>query len=178
MIKKLLYAGLAAVLVVMAHAAFAQNLNQPGGQLNNLNLPSGFQGGTWTPTLSGVSTAGVFVYGDQAASYEIIGRSVFARFNVSTTSNTTTTAGSGLSIAGLPIAATSSTSDYGQCNVELFSGVTNTSGYTQLAGVITPGTKTVALYEVGSGQALRLLTGNQVDSTTFRLQGFCNYRNP
>lgn len=184
MIRKVLCAVALAMLLAVGHA-YAQNLNQPSGQLNNLNTSSSFQGGVWVPVLAGATTNGTLTYSTQAGSYEIIGRQVQVRFAIIGTLTNGTTYGGALQITGLPIAVTSSTGDYGTCNVDIFGGFTVDSGYGGLAGIVTPGTSTIGLIESGSAK-LPLLLGSAggiggamaITSSPVTLVGNCLYRNP
>lgn len=175
--------------------ASAQNLNQPGGQLNNLNVPSGFQGGTWTPSISGLPTAtaaapnnntpGSFTYQYQTGSYEIIGRQVTARFNIGIQSVTSSPGGI-IGITGLPVVATSAgtpTPDYGICQIEAYNGMSFDTGYSSLSGIITPGTSTVGIVESGSAKTIVMLGGltngtTGLTSTPAQIIGVCQYHSP
>lgn len=194
MIKKIAFA-FSVVALLLSGAASGQNLNQPGGQLNNLNVPSGFQGGTWTPVLSGLATTtattptnntpGTFTYQYQTGSYEIIGRQVTARFNLATLS-TVVSPGGIIGITGLPVAATlagTPTPDYGTCQIETYNGMSFDSGYSGLAGIITPGTTIIGLIESGSGKSIAMLGALSggvvgVTSTPTQIIGVCNYHSP
>ncbi len=167
--------------VFVTTIVWGQNLNQPGGQLNNLNVPSAFQGGTWLPQLATSGSATSLSMSSQAGSYEIIGRQVSIRFNgASSTSTAGMTTTDILTITGLPIAAGTSTGDYGVCDVDVFSGVKVATGYGGIAGVITPGASTIMITQAGSNKPWQAIQAANIDNTggTLTLIGKCVYHSP
>ncbi len=195
MIKNIFYTVAVALLLVTGQANAQNNLNNPTQQ-NNLNLSSPFQQGTWTPVISGLPTSnastptnntpGAFNYQYQIGTYEVIGRQVTARFNVSTTGITTSSPGGIIGITGLPFVATTAgtpTPDYGQCQIEIYNGMNFDSGYSSLAGIITPGTSVIGITESGSGKTLAMLGGLNagvigIASTPTQIMGICSYHSP
>ncbi len=175
---------LAAAVLAVSMAFFvpfaaAQNLNLPGGQLNNFNTPSGFQGGQWLPLVATLTSTNSFTMSTQAGTYEIIGRQVTVRFNAVTSTSTTGASGQ-LLMTGLPVAAGSSSSDYGVCNLDQFGGVTLDAGFGGAAGTISPGTATIQFTESGSGKAFQNLLVNNVNTNggSLTLVGSCVYHSP
>lgn len=142
----------AALGLLFAATAYAQqfNLNVPGGQVNP-NVSTPFQGGSCTPAFtSATATTGTFTVSPALCSYEVTGRLVTVRINMAVT----TTGGTGtnqlqVSMAGPPTSA-NTTNDFGHCGVDLFSGLTVDSGFSGIAGIITPGNGVINLYEVGA----------------------------
>jgi len=90
------------------------------------NTLDDYEEGTWTPTITGASTAGTASYGTQTASYIKIGKLVFVSLYVNWSSAT----GTGqLQISGLPFAGAGGL--YQGLSMSGISGVTgSTSGYT------------------------------------------------
>lgn len=177
MIKKIL--GVAAVLLALGSTAHAQNLNQPSGQLNNLNTSSSFQGGTWLPQFATTGSPTSLVMTTQAGTYEIVGRQVTVRFNGLSSTSTAGATGQ-LLLTGLPVASGTSTGDYGVCNADIFGGVTLDSGFGSLAGLITPGNTNVFFQEVGSAKTPQAIQITNVNSTggSLAFVGSCVYHSP
>lgn len=128
--------------------------------------------GTWTPVIAGSTTAGTATYTTQVGSYEVLGRTVIARFDIVTSA---LSGGSGnATITGLPVTAANTTGDAGTCTIAQATGVTTDSGYTAIAGVVSPNTAVVTLYENGSNKTGQPdAVGNLAAATT--LVGTCIY---
>lgn len=127
---------------------------------------------TWTPTLVGSSTAGSPSYSIQVGSYEKIGRQITVRFVVVTTGLGSPTGN--MNVGGLPATSASTTNDDGSCLISNMSGVTLTSGYVNLTGVIFPGSSVIELIENGSGQSSTTISVSNFAAAT-QLVGWCSY---
>lgn len=178
-LRKIFAAAIVALGVLCASQVVAQNLNQPGGQLNNLNTASSFQGGVWLPQAATLTSASSLVMSGQSGTYEIIGRQVTVRFNAITATSTAGATGQ-LLLTGLPVVSASSSGDYGLCNLDMFGGITLDSGFGSLAGIISPGTSSVVFTESGTGKAPQALQIGNVNSTggSLTLVGSCVYHSP
>lgn len=144
-----------------------------GTQFQLLN-PS-VQAGSWTPTLTGSSTAGTPTYTAQVGSYERNGRQVTARFRIVTSALGGSPAGN-MRIGGLPFAAANVASDQGQCYISQITGVTLSAGYTMIAGVVVENTSVILLSQSGSASTNATLNAATAFAAATLIAGACTYR--
>jgi hypothetical protein len=117
------------------------------------NLLQNYAEGTWTPTLTGGSTAGTTTYINQVGLYTRIGRQVTVYYFV----NISAATGTGqIVIGGLPFTVknTSSFSPLGACYT---GSATYTAGYTYPIAQSVSNTTNILLYIGGSTQAVTAL---------------------
>lgn len=131
--------------------------------------------GTWTPTLLGDSTAGTPTYAGvgQVGSYEKIGRLVICRFVVQISAIGGMVGN--LEVGGLPFTSTSTSNDRGSFAAALFTGLTLTASYTQIAGDVLPSSTVARVLQSGSGVSASAFPISGVASST-TLEGVIIYR--
>ena len=115
-------------------------------------LSTAIGSGTWTPVLT-TSTPGnlAITYTTQTGSYEQRGNLIIAKFNITTSAFTHTTASGNWRITGLPI-----TGNAGFGGTLEFSGITKT-GYTQFVPRLSNASTLFQIFCSGTGQAGGLL---------------------
>jgi hypothetical protein len=131
-------------------------------QVANVTFPAPLLGGvgkyagcfrqTWTPALAGSGGSGTPAYTSQIGDYWFDGTKVTVTFNITYTGALSGFSGS-MTVGGLPFAATSATGHGGVCNVNYYSAITLTSGYTQLSGVVPPTSTSLQFIQGGSNQS-------------------------
>lgn len=160
---------------VTGGAPIAGTVNALQYEINGVPLSVATMGdyaaGPWTPTLVGTS-GGPATYAVQSGSFEKIGRQVTVRFYVGLT-NLGGLAGN-VAIGNLPYPNNNTTNDMGICSMSVWTGVTMTAGYTQLAALVTQGQSMATLYAAGSGQGPLVVQGANLGNGTI-LVGMCNY---
>lgn len=118
--------------------------------------------GVWTPVLTFATPGNLSAaYTVQNGKYELIGRTVHARFDIELSTFTFTTASGNAQITGLPFTSASGNASTG---VIAHSNVTFTAGNTQLALLLPASSSVLNLYQSGSGIAYSALT--QANFTT------------
>lgn len=137
-------------------AATATSINFGGSTLST------YTEGTFTPTLVS-DGGGSTTYSSQIGSYTKIGNRVF--FNVFISISNLPSAGN-LSIAALPFTASNNS-----C-VALVVNNLGVGAITQIMGVITSGTASIALYAYASGSVSQLTVANSTNSALFNISGF------
>jgi hypothetical protein len=132
-----------------------------------------YQAGNWTPTLVGLTTPGAPVFTSLAGSYEKIGRQVTARFSMVTSSLGGMTGT--VTVGGLPFTPTTAANDDGTLSLGIWSGISLSAGYTQLAGYVNAGNDYAGLVMTGSGVAAGNLQASALAAAT-QLVGVISYR--
>lgn len=142
------------------------------GTLIGVANMSDYAQGPWTPTIFGGTTPGTPIYSVASGTYEKIGRQVTVRFYLSP-ANLGGAAGLA-NIGGLPYPSGAGTNDLGICSFAVYSNVTMTAGYTQLAAMVPNGQSYASMYMSGSGQGPGALQiSNLANGAIF--VGMCNY---
>ena len=145
--------------------------NDTAGTLKDCGIT--FAVGSFTPTFLGSSGAGTPTYTLQAGSYEQIGRSIVARFNVAVSNLGGATGNLQISLGALPVAANTA-SDNGACYFYEQVGATNDAGFTTFMGFISPAANVVQIVENGSGVASQVVAVGKFAATT-QISGICSY---
>lgn len=149
----------------------AQQYQVNGTPLGVANMGD-YAAGLWQPTIFGGTTPGTPTYPVRSGSFEKIGQQVTVRFYIST--NGLGGAAGLANIGGLPYPNGGAANDLGICSFSVYSGVTMTAGYTQLAAMIPNGQSYATMYMSGSGQAPGTVQiSNLLAATIF--VGMCNY---
>jgi hypothetical protein len=145
--------------------AAAVNTNANGG------FPTTTGVTTWTPTISTDATPGTPTYTTRVGSYEKIGSTVTAWFNIALSGWTGSPTGNVL-ITGLPFTSGATASDVGGCIMTVAS-ITTTLGY--LSGQINPSTtQAIVFAQPAGGGGQSQLTAAQY-GTTGLVRGYCTY---
>lgn len=128
----------------------------------------------WTPILKGASVAGTPTYTTQVGSYVQSGSLVTAWFNIVISAKTGISGN--LQIGGLPVTSGSTANDLGSCLITEMSGMTLTTNYVSVAGIVQPSVTNANLVQNGSAQSAAALTDTNLGSTA-TLIGKCDYHN-
>ena len=125
----------------------------------------------WTPSLA---TGGTLTHqaGYPVATYIERNGEITAYWRDRLSANTSPTS-SAVTIGGLPAAAANDNMG-GGCDFGYTSGVTLTSGYTQMIGVVNFSATSIALDQTGSGQNVAIVPGTGI-SATAQMQLTCHY---
>lgn len=108
---------------------------------------------TWTPIIAGSTTAGVNTYTGQQGDWSVRpDGSIHVRGTLTLSTKDAAMAG-GVLISGFPISSSSGTNKFATFDFGYYSGLTFPANFTQLSGLVTPGTNLIALRRMGSGQA-------------------------
>lgn len=113
--------------------------SSPGGGLNTT---------TWTPVLSGSSTAGTQTYTQQVGRYATVGNMAFGSFAISISALDGAAAGNGI-ITGFPLVAANFSSMSFPLYLANMAGITLTATYTQITARISGGASTINLLQSG-----------------------------
>jgi hypothetical protein len=132
---------------------------------NTYNVDIQYEEGTWTPTISGQTTAGVNTYSIQQGTYKRIGNMVIARCYVALSALDAALAGN-LLIKGLPYASANIANSHTSCSID-FQNVTFTANYNQLLAILYPNQTQIQLAQAGSGQAFAYLGQGNINASTF-----------
>lgn len=127
---------------------------------------TGYETGTWTPSLVGLTIAGTFTYDttNTGGAWTRIGDRVFfcGRCRITAASVNPTGA---LTIQGLPYTSASSSFSAGNilggAHFGIWTGVTLTAGFTQLGGDVTGSESIIRLLQSGSGVGSVAIQGSQ-----------------
>lgn len=108
--------------------------------------------GTWTPSFSGLTTAGVFTYAIQTGRWHRFGQIVYFEFDIAITAIPTPPTGN-MVIGGLPTALPSGAAvQYGPVTFGFVSNINMPAGRTILTGLVPPGGFTrINLYTYAAG---------------------------
>lgn len=161
-----------AILSLLACPAAAAPFSGAGAPFSGNAAGPGYAHGTWTPAVTASSTAGVPAYTTHVGSYQKIGNFVEAQFDIVLSGWTGTPSGN-VTITGLPLTSTATTSDDGGCIITNYA-VTGLASLTYgLTGVIAPSATVVTIYE-DNNTGVTQLTAAQT-GTTPTLIGVCFY---
>jgi len=122
-----------------------------------------YEEGTFTPTYIGSTTPGSHTYTTQAGFYEKIGRLV--NFRIRLTINSKGTIAGNISIGGLPYAAASTASSYGQAFSANGSNLSITAG-TSVTGYVNLNNTTVSLLAWSQTTGTTAFTDANMTNTT------------
>lgn len=125
---------------------------------------------TWTPVVTTSGTPGTPVYVIQVGSYEAIGRQVTVRFVVSLSSWGGVPTGN-LIVAGLPVASSAASNDFGSCTIGQYT-VTTLTG-TTMTGYVSPGASAIT-FQQSSTTGSSAVTAAQAGATV-QIIGACFY---
>lgn len=130
---------------------------------------------TWTPAITFTTPGDLnVVYSVQVADYVKIGRLVMARFQVTTSTFTFTTASGSLTMTGLPFTVDATTA-VAQRGPLQWGGITK-AGYTNIVVAAEVSTTTATFRASGSGVALSTVVAADTPSAgTLDLRGFLIY---
>jgi hypothetical protein len=146
-------------------AALGDAVNTTGG------FPT-YTASTWTPTITTSATVGTPAYSIQVGSYEQIGRQVTARFSITLSGWTGSPTGN-VSVGGLPVAAASTTNDYGGCIITNYTVSALGSSTQGVTGYISPGASSANLVSNGVSGSLAITAAEF--GTTATVFGTCHY---
>lgn len=121
--------------------------NTPSADINTLDY---YEEGSFTPFLSGATTAGTFTYTNQLGRYTRIGNKVFWSVNISISAMSG--AAGGIRLAGMPYTTSTNSGNAGGINIGFFNGISG-AGISGIQGLHSGGTSTVALYKYIAGAA-------------------------
>lgn len=120
--------------------------------------------GTWMPVVAGSSTPGTHTYTTQVGFWtRNPDKSVHVRGVVVLNVKDAAMAGT-VTITGLPATSDGTANNNGVCNIALWGGLTLPANYTQLAGLVLPGTANIGLRRSGSGVALAAVAAAEIAS--------------
>jgi len=127
---------------------------------------------SWTPALVAATTPGTPAYSVQVGSYTQHGSEVLVWFDVQLSGWSGSPSGA-LTITGLPVTATSTANDYGDCTLHSFQ-IANAAG--ALTGRVAPGSTAITLQFISAGGATSqsVLSAASVGTTPI-LVGSCRY---
>lgn len=128
--------------------------------------------GTWTPTLTGVSS-GSATLSTAVGSYEQIGRSVTARFVVITSNLNAFTGGA--QIGNLPFTVTNTANDTGGCFISFWSGLSLSTGFVVVSGQPVQNSTNALLIESGGTTTNSASFGAAQMTATSHFEGTCHY---
>ncbi len=132
--------------------------------------------GTWTPTLTFATPGDLnVVYSTRAGLYMKIGRLLIAKFSITTSTFTYSTASGNLTITGLPVAVANIDNIDFRSGSLRWQGITK-ANYTQIVPVPARDTTTMIFNISGSGQSTTSITTADVPSAgTIDLRGMTEY---
>jgi hypothetical protein len=140
---------------------------------SNANTLDDYEEGVWTPVVTFAVPGDLSVaYSIQNGFYTKIGREVFIRFSIATSSFTHTTASGSLQVTGLPYTSDSASNSFSSSAIGSWQGITK-ANYAQLAGVVSPSSSLITFQLSAQGQTTATVT--QVEApTASALQLFFN----
>lgn len=169
MLKKILLATALLFISLGAHAAVTGG---GGGTFNHGNATVSYITGTWVPSVTASGTAGTPAYTTQVGSYEILGRTVNARFTIVLSGWTGSPSGN-VSITGLPAAATSAANDNGGCTITKYTVTGLASLNYGIGATIAPSATTAVLLSQGNTGTTNVTAAQT--GATMTIAGVCNY---
>lgn len=136
--------------LIDASNAGAGQIKFPGTQnaAANVNTLDDYEEGTWTPIITGSTSASGQTYATQVGSYTKIGRVVHIQGRVTLTAKATITGN--VAIGGLPFTSDTTTNNYSSCVIGSFGGMT--TNVVRLSAYIQPNdTKAILVMLAAAG---------------------------
>jgi hypothetical protein len=144
-VAKKLYVGDNIVMTSGKGIDFSATAN--GSGTTTSEVLSDYEEGTWTPTVVGLSAAGLGTYGAQVGIYTRVGRKVTANLYISITAHTGT---GNIEFGGLPFASKGGANYLNAAAIGFLDGLSLTAGNVATA-YVGAGVSTITLQQTPSG---------------------------